>query len=167
MNEQVRLPGDFVYDHWVRILSLTEYGTSFNGPLTGAAPPSEGARFDIHVEGTVTGPTVKGKIKGVDYINVRADGRLDLDFHAGIIIEDGKRIALAADDVVSVEPRSSIAKLRANVTLTNAAAEYSWVNRIQFWAPGSVDFGKGRLASRRNMTLGISLRQGPSKSATN
>src|SRR5437868_2727311 len=90
------------------------------------APPAEGARFDIHVEGTATGPKLKGAVRGVDYINVRADGRLRLHFHAEITTEDGKKIALFADGVVTPKPGSPVAQLRANITLTTSVAEYSW-----------------------------------------
>jgi Protein of unknown function (DUF3237) len=62
---------------------------AFDGLLSGAAaPPPQGARFDSYVEGTVTGPKLKGTVKGVDYANVRADGRLQLHVHAGITTED-------------------------------------------------------------------------------
>ena len=41
-------------------------------------PPAEGARFDVYFEGPVTGK-VKGTVKGVDYLHIRADGRAQLD----------------------------------------------------------------------------------------
>lgn len=56
--------------------------------------------------------------------------------------EDGKKIAFFADDVLTPKSGSPIAQLRLNVTLTTSAAQYSWVNRIQVWAPGTVDFAK-------------------------
>jgi hypothetical protein len=77
--------------------------------------------------------------------NVRANGRLQLHFHLEITTEDGKKIAVFGDGVVIVEPGSPVAQLRANVTLTTSAAEYSWVNPIQVWAPGTVDFAKGEI----------------------
>ena len=76
---------------------------------------------------------------------MRADGRLQLHFHAEITTEDGKKIALFADGVVTPKPGSLVAQLRANVTLTTSVAEYSWVNAIQLWAPGTVDFVKGEI----------------------
>jgi hypothetical protein len=84
----------------------------FSTLLSGAEPPpAQGARFDIHVEGAVTGPNLRGTIKGVDYVNVRADGRLDLNFHAEITTDDGKKIALFANGVVIVKPGSQVAQL--------------------------------------------------------
>jgi hypothetical protein len=47
------------------------------------------------------GPCYRGQAqrigKGVDYLYPRADGCFQLDIHAEIITEDGKKIALAAD----------------------------------------------------------------------
>jgi hypothetical protein len=146
MNDQAGMPGELIYDHLVRIKEVTEYGVALDTLLSGAAMlPFQGARFDIHVEGTATGPKLRGAVKGVDYINVRADGRLDLHFHAEIATDDGRKIALFADGVVTPQAGSPVAQLRANVTLTTSAAEYAWVNPIQIWAPGTVDFAKGEI----------------------
>jgi hypothetical protein len=146
MSEQAGMPGEMIYEHIVQITKVTEYGVALDTLLSGAArPPAEGTRFDVHVEGTATGPKLNGAVKGVDYINVRADGRLQLHFHLEMTTDDGKKIAVAADGVVNLEPASPVAQLRANVTLTTAAAEYSWVNPIQIWAPGTVDFAKSEI----------------------
>jgi len=108
MNEQAGMPGELIFEHAVHVKQLTEYGVDLKMLLSGAAaPPTDGARFDIHVVGNVTGPKLKGTVKGVDYINVRADGRLQLHFHAEITTEDGKKIALFADGVVT--PKRGIA----------------------------------------------------------
>jgi hypothetical protein len=104
------MPGELIYEHAVQIKQVTEYGVAFDGLLSGAAaPPPEGARFDVLSEGTVTGPKLKGTVKGVDYANVRADGRLQLHIHAEITTEDGKKIAFFADGVLILEPGSPIA----------------------------------------------------------
>jgi Protein of unknown function (DUF3237) len=144
MSEQAEMPGELIYDHIVQIKQVTEYGVALDTLLSGAGrPPAEGARFDLHVEGTANGPKLKGAVKDVDYMNVRADGRLQLHFHAEITTEDGQKIALFADGVATPTQGSPVAQLRLNVTLTTSAAEYSWVNPIQFWAPGTLDFAKG------------------------
>ncbi len=36
-------------------------------------------------------------------------------------------------------------QLRENATLTTSHPEYSWVNAIQVWAPGTVDLAKGEI----------------------
>ena len=129
------------------------------GALSGAAPDAlrfafdvvaggtmaEGARFDVYFEGPITGPKLKGTVKGVDYLHVRADGRAQLNIHAQITTDDGKKIALAADGVAIPEEGSPVFQLRENVTLTTNHPEYSWVNPIQIWAPGTVDVSKGEI----------------------
>lgn len=77
MSDQTVMPGEFIYEQIVQIKSVTEYGAALDELLSGAArPPDMGARFDAHVEGTAKGPKLNGTMKGVDYFNVRADGRI-------------------------------------------------------------------------------------------
>jgi hypothetical protein len=40
-----------------------------------------------------------GRVRGIDYLRLRADGRIDLDIRAIVEMEDGHRIALSADGV--------------------------------------------------------------------
>ena len=68
---------------------------------------------------------------------------MQLDIHAEITTEDGKKIALAADGVALGEP--PVLQLRENVTLTTSHPEYSWVNALQVWAPGTVDLEHGEI----------------------
>jgi len=130
--------GELLYEYTVQLTQMVEYGASME-----AAPPPEGARFDGYFEGPVTGTKLSGSVKGVDYMHVRADGRFQLHIHAEITTNDGKKIALAADGVVSGEP--PVLQVRENVTLTTSAPEYSWVNTIQVWGTGTVDLSKGEV----------------------
>lgn len=140
MSEQAPMPGEFIYEQIALVTEITEYGVAFDKLVSGTAPlPAEGARFDAAVEGTVAGPKLNGVVKGVDYLHVRADGRIALHYHAEIMTEDDQKIALEADGALALEPGSPIARLRNSVALTTAAAEYAWVNPIQIWAPGTVD----------------------------
>ena len=43
------------------------------------------------------------------------------------------------------EEGSPVFQLKENVTLTSNHPEYSWVNPIQVWAPGTVDVSKGEI----------------------
>ncbi len=119
MSEQAPMPGEFIYEQIAHVTQITEYGLAFDKLVSGTAPPpAEGARFDAVVEGTATGPKLNGVVKGVDYVHVRADGRIALHYHAEITTEDDKKIALEADGVLTLEPGSPIAQLRNNVALT-------------------------------------------------
>jgi len=146
MSEQAGITGEPIYEYTVQFTQVVEYGASANAVLSGQSPPpAEGARFDVHFEGPITGSKVKGTVKGVDYLHIRADGRVQLDIHAEITTEDGTKIALAADGVGIPEEGSPIFQLRENVTLTTNHAEHSWVNPIQVWGVGTVDVSKGEV----------------------
>jgi hypothetical protein len=88
--------------------------------MAGAAPPQpDGARFDVPFEGTSSGPKLKGRVAGVDYLRIRADGRFELHIHAEITTDDGQKISL----------------------FTSSKA-YPWVNGLQVWGTGTVDLGE-------------------------
>ena len=143
MGDQT-LPAELLYEYTVKLTQVVEYGVSLEALMSGQAPPpAEGARFDIYFEGPATGAKLSGAVKGVDYVHMRADGRAQLHIHAEITTGDGKKIALAADGVALGEP--PVLQLRENVTLTTSHPEYSWVNAIQVWAPGTVDLAKGEV----------------------
>jgi len=145
MSGQTGISGELIYEYTPMITQVVEYGASADAVLSGqTAPPAEGARFDVYFEGPVTGPKLKGTVKGVDYLHMRADGRAPLHIHAEITTEDGKKIALAADGV-AIPEAGSVFQLRENVTLTTNHPEYLWVNPIQVWAAGTVDLSKGEI----------------------
>jgi hypothetical protein len=146
MGEYTGTPGELLYEYTLQFTQVVAYGSSADAVLSGRIPPpAEGARFDVYFEGPITGPKVKGTVKGVDYLHIRADGRCQLDIHAEITTEDGKKIALTADGVAIPQKGSPVFQLRENVTLTTNHPEYSWVNPIQVWAPGTVDLSKGEI----------------------
>jgi hypothetical protein len=146
MGEYKGTPGELVYEYACNFTQVVEYGVSANAIFSGQMqPPAEGARFDVYFEGPITGPKMKGVVKGVDYLHIRADGRCQLNIHAEITIEDGKKIALAADGVAIPEKGSPVFQLRENVTLTTNHPEYAWLNPIQVWGRGTVDVSKGEI----------------------
>ena len=145
MSQQDGIPGELIYEYTCQFTQVVEYGVSAEAVFGGQTPPLEGARFDVYFEGPVTGAKIKGAVKGVDYLDMRADGRGQLHIHAEITTDDGKKIALAADGVAIPEKGSPIFQLRENVTLTTNHPELAWVNSIQIWAPGTVDVSKGEI----------------------
>jgi hypothetical protein len=108
------------------------------------AIPPQGVRVDVAFDGRASG-RLAGRVRGVDYARMRADGRIDLDIRATIETDDGSRIALAADGVATPRPGSPIADLFENVQLSSGTADYAWVNARQVWAYGTVDFSTGRI----------------------
>jgi hypothetical protein len=96
--------GELLYEVTVDFTGVTEYGASMADIASGqAAPPPEGARFDVAFEGSMTGPKLQGTVKGVDYINIRADGRAELHIHGEFTTQDNQKIALFADGVATPE----------------------------------------------------------------
>jgi hypothetical protein len=132
-----------VYEYSLKVTGMVEYGASLQPILAGENPPPPGGlRFDVAFEGPVTG-RLNGRVVGVDYLTLRADGRVDLNIQADITTDDGEKIALAASGVAIPQPGSSVVALRENVMLTTASETYAWVNPLQIWGVGSVDFSTG------------------------
>lgn len=140
--------GEQLYEATVKFTDITEYGASLQAILAGETPPPpSGLRVDVAFEGTATG-RLAGALRGVDYANLRADGRTELDIKAEITTSDGEMIALAADGVIIPQPESPVGLLRENVKLTTASAAYSWVNPLQIWGIGTVDYAAGEVKIR-------------------
>ena len=132
--------GTPLYEYNLKITGLTEYGVSFAEVMSGKIPPPpEGARFDVAFAGEATGSKISGKVSGIDYTHLRADGRFQLDLHADITTNEGEKISLKADGVAIPRKDSSISDLRENVTLFSSSKNYTWVNTIQVWGVGTVD----------------------------
>jgi len=144
LSDQPQLPGELLYAYTLKITQVVDYGVSMEALLSRQAPPpGEGVRLDIYFEGTISGAKINGSVRGVDYLHVRADGRMQLDIHGEITTEDGKKLALYSDGVIIGQP--PVFQLRENATLTTSHPEYSWVNTLQVWAPGTVDVANGEI----------------------
>lgn len=148
-DDEARMPGELIYEYTPLVTHVVEYGASADAVFSGQTPPPpEGARFDLYLEGPVTGPSLQGTLKGVDYLYVRADGRAELHIHAEITTDDGKRIALADSGVGVPVAGSAVFQLRENVKLTSNHPEFLWVNLIPVWATGTVDMSTGQVHIR-------------------
>jgi len=135
--------GDLLYEYTLKVTGIAEYGVSFEALIAGSvAPPPEGARFDVSLDGHAKGSRLSGRVTGVDYLRVRADGRFDLHIHAEIAAEDGGRISLHADGIATPRPNSPVVDLRENVTLFTSSRSYTWLNPLQVWATGTVDLAE-------------------------
>jgi hypothetical protein len=138
--------GELIYDISLNFTKITEYGVSMEALAAGrSAPPHEGARIDIAFAGESSGPKIKGKIEGVDYLSIRADGRFQLHIHAELTTDDNEKIALFGDGVAIPEAGTGLFKLRENVSLSTSSPAYLWVNPLQIWALGPADPAKGQV----------------------
>ncbi len=128
----------------LQITEVSDFGTSMNDIMSGkVAPPPQGARINVAFEGTTKG-VLAGTMKGVDYLNIRADGRIDLNIHAVIVTPDGARIAYEAGGV-SVPGDGGIGQLTETVKLTTSSEKYAWVNTHTFVAKGTVNLNTGEV----------------------
>lgn len=137
--------GEKIYEYDVTITGVTDFGVTLESIMSGQTPiPPQGARLDVAFDGRGSG-RLSGRVRGVDYLVVRADGRFNLDIRATIETDDGHRISLTADGVAAPRPDGPVVDLFENVTLTTAAAPYAWVNARQIWAVGTVNLADGKI----------------------
>jgi hypothetical protein len=92
---------------------------------------------------------VKGRLSGlangVDYLRIRADGRIELDLHVTVETDDGRRIALSGDGQAAARKDEPLMDIFANIRLSTAAKEYAWVNARQIWAVGTASLATGKM----------------------
>jgi hypothetical protein len=139
------MTGEEIYSYDLDITGMTDHGIPLPAIISGESKvPPQGARIDVTFAGVATG-RLTGSVKGVDYLRIRADGRMDLDIRATIETNDGCRIALSADGVATPRADEPVADLIENVTLTTAAESYAWVNARQVWAVGTVNLATGKI----------------------
>lgn len=151
------LTGELLYEYTARFTKITEYGASLQALLSGQEPiPPAGARFDIAFEGDVQG-RIAGRLEAIDYLNVRADGRMELDLRGTLTTPDGARIAFAAGGVCLPEPASPRSLLRENVRLRTAHADYAWLGRHEIWALGYADLASSTVHLRGYIPAGAGL----------
>jgi len=140
--------GELLYEYTLHLGSPTEYGASLDAVVSGQeAPPPAGLRVDLPFEGESSG-RVAGTIKGIDYLNIRADGRMELDLRATLTTPEGEKIALAADGVALRRRDSATVGLRENVRLRSASPTWGWLNTLQIWAIGEADMARGEVCIR-------------------
>ena len=137
--------GEKIYECDYDITGVTDYGITLM--------PFFQARKRFHRKervstsrfaGTIKG-RVTGSVRGVDYLRIRADGRIDQDIRATIETNDGHRIGLYADGVGAPRAGEPIADICQNVRFITAAAGYAWVHTRQIWAVGQVNFATRKL----------------------
>jgi len=139
------MKGEKIYEYTLDVTGMTDFGITLEAILSGQTPiPPQGVRLDVAFDGRATG-RLAGRVHGVDFTKMRADGRIDLDIRAVIETDDGHKIALSADGVALPRASEPIADLFENVSLTAAADDYQWVNARQVWGVGTVDFAAGKI----------------------
>ena len=145
MTQTAEMRGEEIYDMELDLTGVTDYGVSIDAIFADQkAIPLHGARFDLAVDGRYKG-RVAGHAHGVDYVRMRADGRMELDLHVIIETDDGHRIALSGDGQAAPRPGEPVLDIFANVRLSTASKEYAWVNERQIWGVGTASLATGKV----------------------
>jgi hypothetical protein len=134
-----------VFDEEIQLTGITEFGISWEDLVKGNAQlPAQGARFNLEFEGSVNGENINGVIKGVDYLEIRADGKFMLNIHATIITDDGETISIKETGISTPDP-SGKAVLHLNMDFYTVSEKYEWLNKKQVWSVGEVDMTTGKV----------------------
>ena len=146
MTEAQKMRGEKIYECDFNITGVTDYGVTLDALLNGREKvPMQGARVDVAFEGDIKG-RITGKVRsGVEYLQLRADGRIDLDGRATVETEDGHRIAIRIEGVATLRANEPMLDLAANVRLTTAAQKYDWVNTRQIWGLATINLATGKI----------------------
>ena len=145
LTQTPTMRGEKVYEQNLDLTGVTDYGVSMDALVAGkAAVPLQGARFDLAVEGPFIG-RLAGRAHGVDYLRVRADGRMELDLHLTIETDDGRRIALSGDGQAAPRNGEPVLDIFGNIRLSTASKEYTWVNERQIWSVGTANLAAGKI----------------------
>jgi hypothetical protein len=145
MTQNPAMRGEKIYEMELDLTGVTDYGVSMDSVLAGQKViPLHGARFDLAVDGPFKG-RLAGRAHGVDYVRVRADGRMELDLHLIIETADGHRIAMSGDGQAAPRPGEPVLDIFANVRLSTASKEYAWVNERQIWGVGTASLATGKV----------------------
>ena len=107
-----------------------------------AKVPLQGAQFDVAFVGTSKG-VLAGKVHGVDYLVMRADGRTDLNVHATPETQHGQRIAAHIGGVASPRQNEQVIDLHENIPAHPQRPEQGWVNSRRFGV-GAVNLATGK-----------------------
>jgi hypothetical protein len=145
LAQTTAMRGEKVYEQELDLNGVTDYGVSLDALLAGKeAVPLQGARFDLAVDGRNKG-RLAGRAHGVDYVRVRADGRMELDLHLTIETDDGRRIALSGGGQAAPRNGEPILDIFGNIRLSTASKEYAWVNERQIWSVGTASLATGKI----------------------
>lgn len=134
-----------IFTEEINLTEITEYGIDWSEMLKpDQLIPLQGARFDLAFEGIIKGDRLNGVIKGVDYLEIRSDGKFALNIHATIITNDGFTISVR-ETGISTPDSSGKAILHLNMDFFTASSEYDWINKKQVWSVGEVDMKSGKV----------------------
>jgi hypothetical protein len=135
---------ELLYEATFQTTEVIDFGLDMQSVMSGQAPmPPEGLRLDFHFSGEIRGEKLGGKLQGVDYVLMRADGLVQLHVHAIVTTDDGERIAYAGEGLGIIPPGATVGQLREHARLHTASAKYGWLNHVQLYLTGEADLATG------------------------
>jgi hypothetical protein len=140
---------EHICDWNAKATEVVDFGIDAASVSSGRTPiPPQGVRINSSSQGEVTGRKLNGKVVSTDYLLIRADGVGIINLQAVLTTVDDHRIAIHGSGTLSLEQGSAISQLRENITFHTASAKYSWVNRIQGWATGTLDMSTLKITKK-------------------
>jgi hypothetical protein len=140
-----RMPSELIFAYDLSIDSVTDYGLSMEAVLSGAQNvPPQGAQFDVSLSGSISG-RIAGRLRAIDYLHVRGDGRRELELRGTIETDDGNRIVICAEGVAIPRRGEPMADIAVRIDLATAAVAYAWVNAQPAWGTGEINLATGKL----------------------
>ena len=124
------MQGEILYEEKLKILP---------GIDIGLVP--EGRRVDLPFAGDVSGPSIHGKIDGVDYTLIRTDGVALLHIHGVIATDGGDRISVEVSGFGTTTPEGRYA-IKGALTFRTGSKEFFWLNSTPGIAEGFFDMNK-------------------------
>ena len=157
MKQLETTDNELIYEAEIHFTGMVEYGVSMDALSSRKVPiPRAGARFDQTFEGILHGPRLKGRISGIDYLYVRADGLFQLHLHAQVTTDDGTEISMSSEGISIQIDGEKLTQLRATVSLFTSSETYSWLNQLRLWAVGTFDPMKGEALIRAYAPIALS-----------
>ena len=140
---------EHLFDAATQITETIDFGIKVQDVRSGRTPmPPQGLRFNFKIEGELTGAKIKGKISGIDYFYLRADGIGFIDAQMIVTTTEGDRIAIHTQGISTLHEGSAVSQFSESESFLTASVKYAWINRIQGWATGTVDLATGKLAAK-------------------
>jgi hypothetical protein len=121
------MQGEMLYEEKIKLLAPVEIGSV-----------PEGMRVNVPFTGDISGPTIHGKIEGIDYVLVRPDGVGLLHVHGVITTDGGDIISVEVSGFLTAAPDGRLA-VKGAVTYQTGSKEFAWLNSTQGVADGFVD----------------------------
>jgi hypothetical protein len=99
----------------------------------------EGSAVNFPFAGDVSGPRIRGKLDGVDYVLIRPDGVGLLHVHGVITTDSGDRISIEVSGFATSAEEEEPIVLKGVVTFRTSSKEFAWLNSTQGVEEGYAD----------------------------